>query len=125
MQPKGANARDAAAPLMPMVRFISPVHPMRLSTMKAIEEQLIVDTLVRRYRLEHTQVDGLPGSGGSLTACSFWYVERLAPAGELEKAQLLLRSCSATRTIWIFIQKSWVPTAGISAISRKRSHISH
>jgi GH15 family glucan-1,4-alpha-glucosidase len=89
VQSKGANARDAAALLMPMVRFISPVDPMRLSTMKAIEEQLIEDTLVRSYRLEHTPVDGLPGSGGSFTACSFWYVKCLAPAGELEKAQLL------------------------------------
>ena len=57
--------------------------------MKAIEEQLIEDTLVRRYQVESTQVDGLPGSEGSFTACSFWYVECLARAGELEKAQLL------------------------------------
>jgi GH15 family glucan-1,4-alpha-glucosidase len=34
-------------------------------------------------------VDGLPGTEGSFTACSFWRVECLARAGELEKAQLL------------------------------------
>jgi len=34
-------------------------------------------------------VDGLPGGEGSFTACSFWYIECLARAGELEKAQLL------------------------------------
>ena len=34
-------------------------------------------------------MDGLPGGEGSFTACSFWYVECLARAGELEKAQLL------------------------------------
>src|SRR5882757_1343756 len=57
--------------------------------LKAFEEQLIEDTLVRRYQVERTQVDGLPGSEGTFTPCSFWYVECLARAGELEKAQLL------------------------------------
>src|SRR5579862_8379195 len=89
VQAKGTNDLDAAALLMPMMRFISPVDPMWLSTMKAIEEHLVEDTLVRRYQVERTQVDGLPGSEGSFTACSFWYVECLARAGELEKAQLL------------------------------------
>jgi len=62
---------------------------MWLSTMKAIEKRLIEDTLVRRYEVERTGVDGLPGTDGSFTACSFWYVECLARAGKLEKAQLL------------------------------------
>jgi GH15 family glucan-1,4-alpha-glucosidase len=89
VQAKGTKDLDAAALLMPLMRFISPVDPMWLSTMKAIEEHLVEDTLVRRYEVERSQVDGLPGSEGSFTACSFWYVECLARAGELEKAQLL------------------------------------
>jgi GH15 family glucan-1,4-alpha-glucosidase len=89
VQSKGTKDLDAATLLMPMMRFISPVDPMWLSTMKAIEEHLVEDTLVRRYEVEHTQVDGLPGREGSFTPCSFWYVECLARAGELEKAQLL------------------------------------
>jgi GH15 family glucan-1,4-alpha-glucosidase len=89
VQSKGTKDLDASVLLMPMMRFISPVDPMWLSTMKAIEEHLVEDTLVRRYEVEHTQVDGLPGREGSFTPCSFWYVECLARAGELEKAQLL------------------------------------
>lgn len=89
VQAKGTEELDAAALLMPMVRFISPVDPMWLSTMKAIEGKLVEDTLVRRYELDRTHVDGLPGGEGSFTASSFWYVECLARAGELEKAQLL------------------------------------
>ena len=89
VQSKGAEDLDAAALLMPLMRFISPVDPMWLSTMKAIEERLVEDTLVRRYEVERTGVDGLPGSEGSFTACSFWYIECLARAGQLEKAQLL------------------------------------
>ena len=89
VQSKGTEDLDASTLLMPMLRFISPVDPMWLSTMRAIEKRLIEDTLVRRYEVEQTHVDGLPGGEGSFTACSFWYVECLARAGELEKAQLL------------------------------------
>jgi GH15 family glucan-1,4-alpha-glucosidase len=89
VQAKGTKELDASALLMPMMRFISPVDPMWLSTLKALEKTLIEDTLVRRYQIEPTHVDGLPGGEGHFTPCSFWYVECLARAGELEKAQLL------------------------------------
>ena len=89
VQAKGTEALDASVLLMPMMRFISPVDPMWLSTMRAIESRLVEDTLVRRYEVDHIHVDGLPGGEGSFTPCSFWYVECLARAGDLEKAQLL------------------------------------
>jgi len=89
VQSRGTKDLDASVLLMPLMRFISPVDPMWRSTMKAIETRLVEDTLVRRYEAERTNVDGLPGGEGSFTACSFWYIECLARAGELEKAQLL------------------------------------
>jgi GH15 family glucan-1,4-alpha-glucosidase len=89
VQSKGTKDLDASLLLMPMMRFISPVDPMWLSTLRAIEDRLVEDTLVPRYEVEHSHVDGLPGGEGSFTACSFWYVECLARAGQLEKAQLL------------------------------------
>jgi GH15 family glucan-1,4-alpha-glucosidase len=89
VQAKGTEELDASALLMPLMRFISPVDPMWLSTMRAIEKTLVEDTLVRRYVPQKSNVDGLPGDEGSFTACSFWYVECLARAGNLEKAQLL------------------------------------
>jgi len=89
VQSKGTQDLDASTLLMPLMRFISPVDPMWRSTMRAIEESLVEDTLVYRYDAERTGVDGIPGSEGTFTACSFWYIECLARAGELEKAQLL------------------------------------
>jgi GH15 family glucan-1,4-alpha-glucosidase len=89
VQSKGTKNLDASVLLMPLMRFISPVDPTWRSTMKAMESRLVEDTLVRRYEAERTHVDGLPGGEGSFTACSFWYIECLARAGELEKAQLL------------------------------------
>jgi GH15 family glucan-1,4-alpha-glucosidase len=89
VQSKGSKDLDASVLLMPLMRFISPMDPMWHSTMQAIKGQLIEDTLVYRYEAERTHVDGIPGGEGSFTACSFWYIECLARAGELEKAQLL------------------------------------
>jgi GH15 family glucan-1,4-alpha-glucosidase len=89
VQSKGTKNLAASVLLMPLMRFISPVDPTWRSTMKAMESRLVEDTLVRRYEAERTHVDGLPGGEGSFTACSFWYIECLARAGELEKAQLL------------------------------------
>ena len=57
VQAKGTKELDASALLMPMMRFISPVDPMWLSTMKKIEKHLIEDMLVRRYEVERSNVD--------------------------------------------------------------------
>jgi GH15 family glucan-1,4-alpha-glucosidase len=73
---------------MPLVRFISPMDPRWLSTLEAIERDLSVDTLVYRYR-DQGRVDGLEGSEGTFTACTFWFIEALARSRQTEKARLL------------------------------------
>lgn len=85
VQSKGSEVLDAAALLMPLVRFISPDDPKWRSTMKAIEEHLTEDALVYRY----TTDDGLEGQEGSFIACSFWWIECLARQGDTDKARLL------------------------------------
>jgi GH15 family glucan-1,4-alpha-glucosidase len=88
IQRQGSNDLDSAVLLMPLMRFISPTDPRWLATLKAIEEELTVDTLVYRYKTEGG-LDGLKGAEGAFTACSFWFIECLARAGELHKARLL------------------------------------
>ncbi|GAA4455282.1 glycoside hydrolase family 15 protein [Nibrella saemangeumensis] len=89
VQVKGSNTLDAAVLLMPLIRFIHP-HELRwLSTLEAIERELVSDSLVYRYRLDAGAEDGLEGEEGTFTMCSFWYVECLSRAGQLEKARLL------------------------------------
>jgi GH15 family glucan-1,4-alpha-glucosidase len=88
VQYKGATAVDASTLLMPLMRFISPTDPRWVSTLKVIEQDLTTDTLVKRY-LTESGVDGLEGSEGSFTACSFWFVEALARTGQVERAHEL------------------------------------
>lgn len=88
VQYQGSNCLDASSLLMPLMRFISPVDPRWLSTMGAIEKILTEDSLVYRYDTRNP-VDGLRGSEGSFTACSFWFIECLARSHQLEKARML------------------------------------
>jgi GH15 family glucan-1,4-alpha-glucosidase len=89
VQYKGADTLDSAVLLMPLMRFISPVDPRWLSTLDAIERNLTEDALVYRYDTLSSPVDGLGGSEGSFTACSFWFIECLARSHQTEKARLL------------------------------------
>jgi GH15 family glucan-1,4-alpha-glucosidase len=73
--------------MMPLVKFISPVDPKWLSTLEALGEDLVSDSLVYRYDPEASP-DGLRGEEGTFSICSFWYVEALTRAGRLDDARL-------------------------------------
>ena len=82
VQHKGSTTVDAACLLMPLVKLISPTDRRWLSTMEAIERELVEDSLVHRYRLGQAAPDGLPGKEGTFCMCTFWYAECLARAGD-------------------------------------------
>ncbi|WP_445179059.1 glycoside hydrolase family 15 protein [Pseudomonas sp. McL0111] len=88
VQYKGGTALDGSMLLMPLVRFVSAKDPRWLSTLEAIEKHLVRDGMVYRYRNDDANIDGLAGTEGAFAACSFWYVECLARAGQVEKAHL-------------------------------------
>jgi len=87
VQHLGSKTMDAASLLMPLVKFVGPTDPRWLSTLKAIEEDLVDDSLVYRYRVGDAAHDGLDGEEGTFSMCTFWYVECLARAGDLDKAR--------------------------------------
>jgi GH15 family glucan-1,4-alpha-glucosidase len=89
IQFKGSEALDASALIMPLVRFISPTDPKWLSTLKAIGDELAVDSLVYRYKVDEAFSDELEGSEGTFSICSFWYIESISRSGDLRKARLL------------------------------------
>jgi GH15 family glucan-1,4-alpha-glucosidase len=82
VQHKRSTTVDAACLLMPLVRFISPTDTRWLSTLRAIERELVEDSLVHRYRIGNAAPDGLPGKEGTFSMCTFWYAECLARGGD-------------------------------------------
>ncbi|MCY1144663.1 glycoside hydrolase family 15 protein [Actinoplanes sp. Pm04-4] len=78
---------DSALLRMPVVGFITPTDPMWLSTLEAMESELVTDSLVYRYD-PAASPDGLRGAEGTFSLCTFSYVTALAAAGEADRARL-------------------------------------
>jgi GH15 family glucan-1,4-alpha-glucosidase len=78
---------DSSLLLMPLQGFIAPGDPMWLSTLAAMDRELVSDSLVYRYN-PSASPDGLAGDEGTFTLCTFWYVDALARAGRLDEARL-------------------------------------
>ena len=78
---------DASLLLMPLMGFISPSDPRWVSTLQAMDRTLVSDSLVYRYDPKASP-DGLQGSEGTFSICTFWYVSALARTGRLADARL-------------------------------------
>jgi pentatricopeptide repeat protein len=83
----GTDVMDSSLLLMPLEGFIEPLDPMWLSTLRAIDGQLVSDSLVYRYN-PAASPDGLHGDEGTFSLCTFLYVDALARAGRLDEAVL-------------------------------------
>jgi GH15 family glucan-1,4-alpha-glucosidase len=79
---------DASLLLIPLMGFLPGDDPRVLGTIKAIEEDLMRDGLVLRYRTQ-SGVDGLTGDEHPFLACSFWLVAAYAAAGRDDDAHAL------------------------------------
>ncbi|MFE9613824.1 glycoside hydrolase family 15 protein [Streptomyces sp. NPDC006012] len=87
VQYEDGDVLDASLLMMPLAKFIAPTDPKWLSTLDALGEDLVSDSLVYRYDPQASP-DGLRGDEGTFSICSFWYVEALVRAGRLEEARL-------------------------------------
>jgi GH15 family glucan-1,4-alpha-glucosidase len=79
---------DSSLLMMPLQGFIAPDDPMWLSTLRAMDRELVSDSLVYRYN-PSASPDGLAGDEGTFSLCTFWYVDALARAGRLDEARLV------------------------------------
>jgi GH15 family glucan-1,4-alpha-glucosidase len=74
---------DATALLLPDLGFIEATDSRFVSTLNAIERELVRGDLVFRYL--HADDFGVPGN--TFTMCSFWYVSALAAVGRIDEAR--------------------------------------
>ena len=84
----GAPALDASLLLIPLFRFLPVDDPRVVATVRAIGDELTVDGLVLRYKVEETD-DGLGTEEGAFLICSFWLVSALSEIGDQERARAL------------------------------------
>ncbi|MER5748786.1 glycoside hydrolase family 15 protein [Streptomyces sp. NPDC002088] len=88
VQHYGSDVLDSSLLRMATVGFVTPGDPMWASTLDAMEQELVSDSLVYRYNPEASP-DGLRGSEGTFSLCTFMYVDALARAGRIDQARLV------------------------------------
>lgn len=88
VQHYGSDVLDSSLLRMSTVGFITPDDPMWNSALDAMEQELVSDSLVYRYD-PAASPDGLRGSEGTFSLCTFMYVDALARAGRTDKARLV------------------------------------
>jgi GH15 family glucan-1,4-alpha-glucosidase len=81
----GSRHLDASLLLLPAVGFLPPTDPRIRATVEAIERELTVDGLVRRYDTVKSE-DGLPPGEGLFLACSFWLADAYLLIGRHDDA---------------------------------------
>ncbi len=87
IQHYNTDVLDAALLLMPLVGFVAPQDPQWLSTLHAMDHELVSDSLVYRYD-PSASPDGLRGHEGTFSIATYWYVDALARSGRLDEARL-------------------------------------
>jgi GH15 family glucan-1,4-alpha-glucosidase len=94
----GSDELDASILMMPIVGFLPPTDPRVVSTVEAIERELVDDGFVLRYRTsDDGAVDGLSGREGAFLACSFWLADCLHMIGRVDEARALFERLIALR----------------------------
>jgi len=99
---------DATALLLPDLGFIEATDPRFLSTLGAIERDLVRGDLVFRYL--HADDFGVPAN--TFTMCSFWYVNALAAVGRLDRARELFESLLRRRNSAGLLSEDIDPVSG-------------
>ncbi len=96
VQDYGSELLDGSLLMMPLIGFLPATDPRVISTVAAIERELLSDGLVKRYQT-HSNVDGLPPGEGTFLACTFWYADNLTLMGRHEEARAIFERLLSLR----------------------------
>jgi GH15 family glucan-1,4-alpha-glucosidase len=107
----GSDRLDASLLLIPLIGFLPADDERVVGTVRAIQDELMRDGLVERYRAdeENVDVDGLPPGEGVFLPCSFWLAAVLAQQGRREEAVELYERLLSLRNDLGLISEEYDP----------------
>jgi GH15 family glucan-1,4-alpha-glucosidase len=123
----GSDQLDASVLMIPLVGFLPPNDPRVVSTVEAVQKDLVHDGFVLRYRTaDDGAVDGLTGREGAFLACSFWLVDCLHMIGRGDEATELFERLLALRNDLGLLSEEYDPVAGrlVGNFPQAFSHVS-
>jgi GH15 family glucan-1,4-alpha-glucosidase len=88
VQYEDSDVLDASLLLMPAMGIVTSADEKWAATLAAMEKTLVSDSLVYRYD-PAAAPDGLRGSEGTFSLCTFFYVGALTRSGRLDSARLV------------------------------------
>ena len=113
VQSYGGKQLDASLLLIPLVGFLPASDPRMKATVAAVQRELVVDGLVRRYPEEGSEeVDGLPPGEGTFLACSFWLADNLALMGRRDEAYAIFERLLELRNDVGLLAEQYDPSTG-------------
>ncbi len=119
----GSTGVDASLLRLSQVGYLRADDPRMLGTVAAIEQELLQDGLLMRYRTE-SNVDGLPQGEHPFLACSFWLVQQYARSGRLADATTLMdRLVSFCNDVGLLSEE--YDTAGMRQVGNTPQALSH
>ena len=92
----GSKNLDASALMIPLVGFLPAGDARVRGTLDAVQSELAVDGLIRRY-VTDDGVDGLPPGEAAFLPCSFWLADNLAMADRYGEATALFERLLSLR----------------------------
>ena len=113
-QSYGSPRLDAAILLMPRYGFLPWGDARMEATVDAIQRDLTVEGLVRRYAVsdEGHNVDGVPGGEGAFVATSFWLADALHWIGRTDEATELFERLLSLRNDVGLLSEEYDPKTG-------------
>lgn len=98
VQDYGSSHVDASLLIIPLIGFLPPEDARVQGTLRAVEQDLLVDGFLLRYREDRApDLDGLPPGEGCFLLCSFWLADNYAITGQPEKARAMFERLLSIR----------------------------
>lgn len=107
----GSDSLDASLLTMPLGGFLPITDERVRNTIEAIEQELMEDGFVLRYRPQETGVDGLPGTEGVFLPCSFWLADCWHLLGRKEEAREMFERLLDVRNDLGLLSEEYDPRA--------------
>ena len=106
----GSSELDASLLLMPLVGFLPPDDPRVRGTIAAIEQELMVDGFVLRYRTK-AGIDGLAPGEGVFLPCGFWLADNYTLQNRDAEASALFERLLSVRNDVGLLAEEYDPQA--------------